>query len=237
MTSQTYNPSVGTYRRLTVKGLVVLLAVIIVFTVINLKDIDQAQGKSDQMVNDIAVKLVTAELMVAMIKTVDIYTRNIILVADAQIMRDELEKLLGARSIYDMAEARLERVFVSQEDREQLSKIKELRVKARPMVDHAISLGLKNMDKEATPYLLHEVVPVNEQRLAALNGLIKRQQALNKKIASDISRTHARAQILTCVLGLLALALGISTFIFLPPKIRAYYEGPREDEVTPTGWS
>ena len=60
---------------------------------------------------------------------------------------------------------------------------------------------------------------------------------VNKKIASDISRMHARAQILTCVLGLLALALGISTFIFLPPKIRAYYEGPREDEVTPTGWS
>ena len=104
------------------------------------------------------------------------------------------------------------------------------------MVDHAISLGLKNMDKEAISYLLHEVVPANEQRLAALNELIKRQQNLSKKIAADIGRTHVRARILICALGLVALALGISTFVFLPRKVRAYYEGPRQDEVTPRIW-
>jgi len=236
MTSQTYNHSLGTYRRLTIKGLVVLLAAIIVFTLINLKDIGQAQEKLDQMVNDIAVKLATAESMVEMIKTVDIYTRNIILITDVRVMREELTKLLGARSIYDAAEARLARVFISEEDKGQIKKIKELRVKARPMVDHAISLGLKNMDKEAISYLLHEVVPANEQRLAALNELIKWQQNLSKKIAADIGRTHARARILICALGLVALALGISTFVFLPRKVRAYYEGPTLDEVTPRIW-
>ena len=175
--------------------------------------------------------------MVAMIKTVDIYTRNIILISDEQVMRDELKKLQGARNIYDTAESRLDGIFTSEEDKEQMAKIKELRVKARPMVNHTIELGLKNMDKEAIPYLLNEVVPANEKRLAVLNVLIKQQQDLSKKIAEDISRTHTRSRILTFMLGVLALALGISTFIFLPPKVRAYYEGPTEDEVNPRIWS
>ena len=81
------------------------------------------------------------------------------------------------------------------------------------------------------------MVPVNEQRLEALNGLIKRQQDLSEKIAEDIGKTHARSRIRIFVLGVLALALGIIVFIFLPPKIRAYYGCPREDEVTPKFWS
>jgi hypothetical protein len=237
MNSQTYNPSLKAFRRINIKSLIVFLAVITGFTIVSLKDIGRAQEKLNLIVNDIAIKIATAESMVAMIKTVDIYTRNIILITDVKVMRDELKKLQGARNIYDAAETRLESVFTSEEDKDQIRKIKELRAKARPMVNHAIELGLKNMDKEAIPYLLHEVVPANEQRLTALNGLIKRQQDLSKKIAEDIGKTHNRSRILTFVLGVLALALGISTYIFLPPKIRAYYEAPKEDEVTPRFWS
>jgi len=237
MNSQIYYPSLKASRRFTLRNLLILLTVIGIFTIISLKDIAEAQKKLDQIVNDIAIKIATAESMVAMIKTVDIYTRNIILIADDKVMHDELKKLQGARNIYDTAETRLETIFTLAEDRDQIKNIKELRTKARPMVNHAIELGLKNMDKDAVPYLLKEVVPANEQRLEALNGLIKRQQDLSKKIAEDIGKTHTRSRILIFVLGALALALGIIVFIFLPPKIRAYYEGPRDDEVIPRSWS
>lgn len=237
MNLQTYNPSLKAARSITIKSLALFLSVILILTIIGLKDISDAKEKLNLIVNDITIKIVTAESMVAMIRTVDVYTRNIILITDVQTMRDELRKLQGARNIYDAAESRLDSVFTSEEDKEQVKKIKELRAKARPMVNHAIELGLKNMDKEAIPYLLHEVVPANEQRLAALNSLIKRQQDFSKKIAQDIDRTHTRSRVLTFVLGVLSLALGISTYVFLPTKIKAYYEGPVGEEVIPSVWS
>ncbi len=237
MSTQAYNPSLKASRRLTIKGLILLLAVITVFTIIDLKEITEAQDKMSQITNGIAIRISTAESMVAMIRSVDIYTRNIILITDVKVMRDELKKLEGARNIYDTAEARLDSIFSAEEDKEQITIIKKLREKTRPMVNHAIELGLKNMDMEATPYLMNEVVPANRKRLEALNELIKRQRNLSKRTAEDIGRLHAQSRIMTCLLGVLALALGISTFIFLPTKIRAYYEGPSEDEVTPRIWS
>jgi hypothetical protein len=237
MSLQTYNPSRKTYRRYTIKSLISFLAIIITLTIIGLVNIGEAQKKLDRIVNNINIKIVAAESMVAMIRTVDVYTRNIILITDVNVMNDELKKLQGSRDIYDSAESRLDNIFTSEEDREQINKIKELRARARPMVNHAIELGLKNNDIDAIQFLLNEVVPVNEQRLAALNELIKHQQEQSKMVARDIAEAHLRTSVLTAVLGMLALVLGVSTYIFLPSKIKSYYEGPRMDEVTPRYWS
>lgn len=237
MNSQMYHPSYKTSRRISVKSLILFLLVTIILTILSLRDIGEAQKKLDLIMGNVTTKIVTAETMVEMIKTVDVYARNIILITDEQAMRNELQKLQGARNIYDAAEARLERIFTSEEDKTQIARIIELRASARPMVNHVIELGLNNKDKEAVSYLLHEVVPANERRLAALNSLIKRQQELSRKNAEDIRGTHSRSRVLTIVLAMLALGLGISTYIFLPSKIKAYYEGPSEEEVAPRFWS
>lgn len=237
MSLQTYNPSQRIYRRYTIKSLIFFLSIIIALTIIGLVNIGEAQKKLDRIVNNINIKIVAAESMVAMIRTVDVYTRNIILITDVDVMNDELKKLQGSRDIYDSAESRLDNIFTSEEDSDQIKEIKELRAKARPMVNHAIELGLRNNDIDAIPFLLNEVVPVNEQRLAALNELIKRQQEQSQMVARDIAEAHLRTSVLTAVLGMLALALGVSTYVFLPNKIKSYYEGPRQDEVTPRYWS
>ena len=55
-------------------GFSLLLAMLIALTVMGLSNINQAQVKLDQVMNDVSVKIAVVESMTEMIKNVEIYT-------------------------------------------------------------------------------------------------------------------------------------------------------------------
>lgn len=197
-------------------GFSLILMTLIFITITGLNKIGLAQQKLDQVMNDLNVKVATLEVMTGLIKDIDIYTRDIILFTNQGEMQDHLNKLLITRNIYDQAESRLDTLFVSKEDKVLLDKIKELRSTARPSLNRAIELGLKDKNQDATNLLMKEVVPLTDERLKTLEQLIERQKELAKKTAEEAKSAHNYARILTFCLGALALALFLFVaFIFL----------------------
>lgn len=197
-------------------GFSLLLMILIVVTFTGLAKINQAQEKFERAVNDLAVKAATLEVMTSMIKDVNIYTRDIILFTNRDDMQEQLKKILVARNIYDSAESRLDTLFVTDEDRLLLNKIKELRSATRPILDRAIALGFDNKDQEAKDLLMKEVVSRTDERLNILEQLIKHQKKYAETAAAEAASAHTYARILTFCLGGLALALFMFVaFIFI----------------------
>lgn len=187
----------------------ILLISLIVITAINLHNINDAQEKMNQMVNDINVKVAVVGSMEDMIKDVQIYIRNIALDTDMRQMQDELRKLQTARNMYDESESRLEKLFVSDEDKTQLARMKELRMAVRPIADHAIELGLQNKDQEANALITQQVEPMTKRRLVVIQEVVEQQKKAGQKAAEEIMTAQEHARVLTLVLGFLALVLGM----------------------------
>lgn len=197
-------------------GFSLLLVILIIVTFTGLAKINQSQESFEHAVNDLAVKAANLDLMTSMIKDVNIYTRDIILFTSRDEMQEQLKKVLVARNIYDQAESRLDTIFVTEDDKLLVNKIKELRSATRPFLDRAIALGLEDKNQEATDLLMKEVVPRTDERLNMLEQLIKHQNAYAQKAAAEAASAHAYVRILTFCLGGLAFSLFMFVaFIFI----------------------
>lgn len=205
---------------LTVKvvfGLSVALSVLAGITAFSIRNILEAQDYVSHVTSDVNVRLAALEAQGELIRDVQIRVRNIVLLDDPKLMRDELNKLQAVRKIYDDSESRLARLFNDDASRALIGELVQLRTVAKPKTDQAISLGLRNSNVEATNILLNEISPNIEQRLHVLQQLIAQLQESARQNAIAAAAAHDRATVLIVSIGALAILLscGIGLVLLL----------------------
>lgn len=190
-------------------GLAVFLIMLIVALLVSLNNINQAENKLNRLGGDLQAKTAVIEFQREMIQEIQIRTRNIALLTDADMMQQELKMLQVARNLYDQAEARFDQIFANETDKALFLQAKQLRAIARPLADRVIQLGLENKDKEATELLMKEVVPATDARLQVLQKIEAQQKALVKRTTEEASSAHFHVRVLMFLLGGFALLLGL----------------------------
>jgi hypothetical protein len=194
-------------------GLILFFFALIVLVSTSAYKISQAEHRLDQMANSLTTKLATLDAMISIMKDIDLYTRNIILESDKKDMQNEFVKILTARGVYDNAESQLDALFISSEDQAQLKRIKELRAMTRPLLNHAIELGMKNQDQAATTILIKETVPLIEERLTILDRLRTHQIDTIILAKEEASSAHTQASILVAILGIVLAGTSLAVIV------------------------
>jgi methyl-accepting chemotaxis protein len=107
------------------------------------------------------------------------------------------------------------------EEKAAFEKVRDLKLKSRPLNNRVIELGLDNKNTEATVLLMTQARPLQMQWLTALGELMDLEAKLNREATreADEAYTNARYQLITaCTVGVL---MGIAFAILITKSITA----------------
>jgi methyl-accepting chemotaxis protein len=159
--------------------------------------------------------------------------RNLILFSTAEQRRPEVERLTKQNAAYDEAFAKLLNTFedpaTTPEEKAFASRLKDIGVRAMPLVAKSAELGLANQGGQATDYLIGTVRPVQREWLEMLNELIAFENKLNAAAAQGADDAYASATTLMLVFGIIALAVGTGAGVLITRSLVGQLGGEPAD--------
>ncbi|MCW5627072.1 MAG: HAMP domain-containing protein, partial [Burkholderiales bacterium] len=173
-------------------------------------------------INNEETRLVTA--MTDLARRDSIYSRNVILVDDADAVAKQIENIRVARAAYEVAEKSLEKMFAeiastTAREREMFDKIRDLRRRVIPLQEHVAELGSKNRSAEATAFLLKDAAPAMNEWITALTDLGAFENALNKEAASRAEQAFKSALYLMLGSALVLVLVGCAAAVVVTRSI------------------
>jgi len=198
-----------------------LLAAISGFGLSRMANINQAVETITRVYNP-ATKL--ANSMRLLVNRTGATIRDIVLLTDEPSIKAASETLKSRRALYDADEAKLQTMFDSNakttaKEKELLTKIKELKAKATPLMSKVAELGEQNKNEEATTVLMKEALPAQRAWLDAAGDLADYEGTLSEEAAASAEQAYITALTLVLVLSALALALGITAALVITRSI------------------
>lgn len=194
-------------------GFAIILALLIAVTLLGVTRMAQIQNRLEHIVN---VNNVESKFVVAMRATVNdrmIALRNIVLIAEAEKMQPEVERVKEDARKYASAEDGLNKMFekdpaTTNEEKALLKSTNEIAIAIAPLIEHAIQLGLNNKNTEATDVLLKEIRPLQNEWTRSLIALNDLEEKISEAVSSEAKTAYSIASNLMYLLAGSAILLG-----------------------------
>jgi len=188
-------------------GTVLVLLAIVAF--IGITRLASVQANFELAVNENAVKIQAANVMIDQQNIVARAVRNIILLEDPADMKKEEERIRDARAIYKDADDKLGKLLKTEAGKKLMADINASRTTLTPLIDKAVAAALANNNAEATRILLKEVRLPQGQLLKNISAMIERQEKQNTDLVEQASKDYQSAFTLMLTLSIAATVIGL----------------------------
>ena len=194
-------------------GIVMFLSALL--AIIALFSIQTISGDIDSIVNDRWPKTVQANAIIDNINVVARALRNAIILEDAQMVQQEIDRIPEASKLLTENIDKLEKTVSSDKGTQLLNDLKVKRVAYRDDLIKTLQLIKEGKKKEAGLYLVKTLRKTQSVYFEATAELIKYQSQLMDESGKDAANKAKQTQILILVLILVAtvLSVGVSLFI------------------------
>jgi methyl-accepting chemotaxis protein len=135
--------------------------------------------------------------------------RTLILLDDPDARADEFPKIAAARQAYEIAHKTLESTPVTEKGRPLRQAITELGPKARAVNDRVLAYAKADQDDEAVAMLRSQVIPVNNEWLAALQTLTTLQTAMSATVEAKAADSYRTGLWLMAAVTVAAIAFAV----------------------------
>ncbi|WP_334188373.1 methyl-accepting chemotaxis protein [Noviherbaspirillum sp.] len=196
-------------------GLVLLLMMALALA--SLSRMANIHGSLDKVINENNVIVKELNDMRHAVMTVGVVVRNISVMTQEDEIKTEVRLMDAANAEYVQSMQALRALMNSADDKILLDKIDAGQAEAKPWIDKAVALALKQGD--VIPVLLANVVPTQRMWLEAMEETVKRQEALAQQTSADADSAYANALLLTLALAGAALLVGVLIAFFVTRSI------------------
>jgi len=201
-------------------GFALVLIFLIALTIVGVFRMSQIQGRLEKIVNVSNVETRLALDMRAIVYDRMVALRNLTLLNDEGDMEKDLKNIAEQSKKYAEASEKLIKLaqsadVVSGEKKAIFDKLKERETAAASLPEKARALGLANDQEMATITLIKKLRPVQQGWLDTLDELVALEDKLNSEVASEANSAFKSATSLMLILGLMALAGGISAAFYI----------------------
>lgn len=159
--------------------------------------------------------------------------RNLIMLPDAEAMREESAKLTETLRKLDTETAALEELFrtissTSQGEKDMLAKAKEAIAAMQPSIPPLVALALANKNEEARKMLLSEVSPRNAEVRNTVDKIVAFETELNQKAAEEAQKSYANARMMMLAFGIGAAIFALVAAVLVTRSILSQLGGEPE---------
>jgi methyl-accepting chemotaxis protein len=198
-------------------GIVMFLSALL--AIIALFSIQTISGDIDSIVNDRWPKTVQANAIIDNINVVARALRNAIILEDAQMVQQEIDRIPEASKLLTENIDKLEKTVSSDKGTQLLNDLKVKRVAYRDDLIKTMQLIKEGKKKEAGLYLVKTLRKTQSVYFEATAELIKYQSQLMDESGKDAANKAKQTQILILVLILVAMALSVGVSLFIVRSI------------------
>lgn len=193
-------------------GLVLLLLCAI--TWIGFSRMEEIQGHLDGILANNDESNLAVQMRQAIMERA-VAARNLVLLSDQDMMKQENADMEAQHKIYNEAEEKEGNLFSSggaaDMEKNLMVKLKEVTTELNPYVEKVKALGLANKRDEATKLLMGEIKPLQRTAITSLDNLVDYQDKVNRDKAESAKKAYAEARAL--MLGLSGVAIVLSVLI------------------------
>jgi methyl-accepting chemotaxis protein len=201
-------------------GFGVLMALLVVLAVFGVSSMKSISGRLDGIVKEGNVKVKLARDGADAIAAISEDVLVNVFINDSTAKTKAKEGLTAARDQYNAAFGQLEKMETSEKGKELLARAAEnLRIGREANNDIMKLVGQKNM-KEATATYATQARPATKKVQEAFGELVKYQEGQTAMRYEEAMSTYTWTRNLLIIIGMLALALGGATALFLTRSIR-----------------
>ena len=135
--------------------------------------------------------------------------RNVLLLRESAEMQEQMRRITTARERNTALMQSLDKLLQTEESRQMMEKIHDLRQRYAASVDKAAAFGLRNEDQPAAQVLFGETRVVMNDYFATLDSLIALQKRAMEQATQQAQAQAARTGTLMLVLAGVVLVLGV----------------------------
>ncbi|MCX7177511.1 MAG: methyl-accepting chemotaxis protein [Proteobacteria bacterium] len=190
-------------------GFGAILLMLIIIALVGWRGLRSTTAELDDIVNDNVVKIVLTNDLSESVHIVSRVIRSMVLLDDAEAIKQEQTKLDGARANYDKAWTALNKMPASEKGLAARAKIQGAATAAREVNNRVIALALANKDDEARTLILKEAGPLVGKWQEALDENATLQKDLNKTQSEEALASAAQATMLMLILAGIAIVTGV----------------------------
>ncbi|WP_054633857.1 methyl-accepting chemotaxis protein [Pantoea stewartii] len=187
-----------------IAGFGLLILLFILCTGIAQQALHHAREGMDDTVNIKMKKYQLAQSMYGEVRDMGIAVRNIALLSDTEAMQPEVTRIQKQKALFIANRQALGAILASDSTpagREAFKRITDSEGPTFAALDQATRLGLANLDKETTDYLLKDVRPVQTKLLNALRDMTEIQEKNSQAAVQQNSHSTARASLILMLLA------------------------------------
>ncbi|MBV1776451.1 MCP four helix bundle domain-containing protein [Burkholderiaceae bacterium DAT-1] len=196
-------------------GYATVLGLMLILTGIALTRMSQFNSNLETLSQETMQQIEIANDMSEQVHIVSRVIRTIVILDDVGQMNEQKEKLVAARTKYNALSDKLSKGEMSEDERNALNKVNELRDVARPLNDQVLQLALENKDQEAVQFLLKTSGPAVAKWQDAIDTFKEIQSKNAQKDVNLANETYISGRQLLIGLSILAIALGIAIAWFI----------------------
>ena len=200
-------------------GFALVLALLVAAVGLAFWQMDAMDRSTTRIVKVYAAEQDASRTMEVLVQAVQRYIRTAMLAQDDQRLARELDQVRQSREQYNEVSARLAKMLIAQEVKDQFAKVDQLKEQARDVNNRALKLRQAGKPEAAVALLLGEAREPNDQWLAALEELTRTMGVQMGKAYASAQQAHATAMIELLVLCVLALAAGVAAAVLATRSI------------------
>jgi len=193
----------------------VVLGLMVLIATVGITQLKGVKDDLEEIVNNGNVKLSMANNMIDEINVIARAIRNVILVRDDTLRKDEAQRIANARAKFQQAFEQLSRMVTSDRGKELLAGVRKDQDMVRPITDRSLAFALENKREEATRVLLEELRQPQRKLLEEIGKLINYQEEVTRKSAEQAVAEYSFARNMIIAISAVAILVGLAIAFFL----------------------
>ena len=196
-------------------GFALVLGLMIVLTVVGLKQMAAINSRLEKIVNQNNVKIELATAMRDALRERAISMHAIVVLQDPFAQDDELQRFYELGANFTKARHKLQQMISTGPEALALEQINTLTIATQPIVIKTIEYALDHDSTSALAILQKEAIPTLKKLLNELDKLLREQQNASRNAAEEAAQSYIRTEWLMVLLGAAAAILGIFIAVFV----------------------
>lgn len=196
-------------------GFGVIALLLVAIAAIGITRLDMLNARLDETVNVLYPKTVLANEMIDSANVAARAIRNIILMDDYELIKNELDRITGSRQIVGKNIDALRALIHHEEGIARLNTVIEARAAYIKDLDRTLQLAQANLRSEATDYLVTQLRATQGPFIQSIARLIEFQEQLMEAAGKEARVAYEQARELMLGLAAAAIALAILIAFFV----------------------
>ena len=201
---------IGTRLMLAFGGVFIVMATMALFAILHMADMNSRMAHITGGNNQ---QIATVNLMIDSVSQRAIAIRNLTLLSDKDLKKQELQSIEEAGKAYSKAEADLlaliDRYDASEAEKALFEAIKRSEKVTVALMSQAIDLGMSGQTEEAASFLMEKVHPRQARWITVLQTLSGLQAKTSDEYTDDSAASYKTARLMLMIFVVGALAIGM----------------------------